>query len=203
MYPLERVIEGINNQLDKLPSPMVGIFFLSCAERLFPLFEEFSLKNSWGDANLLRDIINSLWTQWDSEGLLSYRDLAEKVNAQLPDTDKYDNLEATFAQSLCISVDASLRAFSGKPVPSLVEYVFEPIKMAICYKKTGYLDVGSDGESEFEEYLINTELMKKEIHFQEEVIAFISSPSKLSVGALRLLRAAALDNKWSIAKLTQ
>ncbi|MCX4030269.1 hypothetical protein [Spartinivicinus marinus] len=111
-------------------------------------------------------------------------------------------MEATIAQDVCICVDAALQALCNKPKTSLIEYAFEPFRLSICYQKTGYLDVGSDGEEEFEQLLIKDHRILSEFKYQDEDLLFIQKSDGVSLDDIKKLKYRAEHNSWSLERLS-
>jgi hypothetical protein len=60
-HPQVKFTQRILGELDALPTHIWAAFGASCSERLLPVYEAFSLDESWGDPTVLRDAIDGLW----------------------------------------------------------------------------------------------------------------------------------------------
>lgn len=198
---MDEILDHQISKLKELETVGVGLFFLYCAERLYPLYKQFSEDSNWGDVVFLRTLLDTLWggewltiredKKWDED----------KLNAQIPHADDFDNVSATYAQDFCICLDAAIMAITNSPNIELIEYVFEPIKIAVSIQEYGELEVGTEYEDEFDLKLSNSQLLKYEISSQNDAITLLSN-SSVNSGILSTLNSLAVERAWSYSKLS-
>ena len=189
------------NRLNQSSSMFVGLLFTYCAELLLPLYETFSKKNNYGNLPDLKNVLDKLWNAPLAGPSMDYLGDSDKVNQQIPDIDKFDNLEATFAQDFCICLDAAILAYSNNREESLIEYFFEPLRLAVCHKKYGVLDVGSDLESEFEDYFSKSELLNAATSQLNKLFDSYETQVNFNENLIKTLRRNAIESSWSIDML--
>lgn len=191
MSSLDSRIDQLSSQLSVLSDQQVGLYFAACAERMLPLYEGFHLKEGWGDPEVLRDALSRVWASLSDGSIRDAGLLIEKIEGVTPHLDDFDNLASTEAQDACIVVDAAIRALHHEPVPEAVEYVFEPLRTALCLQRTGFLQLGSGPEfEEFEKHLIEEPAIRRELGFHEDLLRSVrewrphADPTKLRLIAL-------------------
>lgn len=205
--PLDIEIENLATRLERLSDRSLAAFFACCAERLFPLYDSFSKNAGWKKSTEVRALLDRVWQAIVTPAIPEWGDamMGRIAEDYIPHIDDFDTLEATFAQDTMICLDAAIRALSERSQcdPRWVEYAFEGLKMAICNKLTGYLDVGSAfEEKKFQDKLIHHEWVVKEFSSQNEDLSEIEGQVYLSEENVSKLKNRAIANAWEPSVVT-
>src|SRR5436305_5174906 len=149
---MDAALDRLQSEAAKLSRPQAAAFFAICERSLFPLYEDFVHKNGWGDPAVLRAAEAhslSFATGHRPDHEVADR-LLQEIADVIPDGEKFDPPESTFAQDVAICMDAAVRASDPQQVvnPAWVQYVLEPATVTVAEKETGSLDPGSGEQGE-------------------------------------------------------
>lgn len=196
---LDGEVERIDEQVAVLPARQVAAYFASAAERLMPLYEGFVNRERWGDPDVLRRALDSVWAALERNEVANWSTLLVEVEMQTPHGDDFDSDHVIFAQDACIGVDAAIQALLGTQKPQGADFVFEALRVAACLEQTGSSDLGSGSQGDkFEEGLVSDARIQKELAMQRADLAELGSPVPANYDRLRRR---GVENGWSIEML--
>jgi uncharacterized protein YjaG (DUF416 family) len=192
-------IDHIVDRVGRLPVLLGGVYFACCGERLLPACRSFQLLSDFGDPAVLRQALDWFWNMVaKEEGLDGGTLLLDRIAAQTPDADDFDNVSATVAQDCCICIDAAIRALvcPGEMLADWAEYPLEAVRVAVMADLTGFLDSGDDDEGRAaEQAVVRDARFVKEMAFQESLLDDLESgPSR---GMLLNLRERSVAEAWT------
>ena len=183
---LDFEIKRIEAQLSTMAPTSVGLFSCSAAERLLPLYQAFASENGWGDYAKLRSILDALW-DYNGGKCNSNPPFGlwlEEILKATPHADDFDSLLITSAQDTCICLDLAVRwtgSIEKDRSYAMTEYSLEGWRQLICYRETGYIDLGSGPEAAaFELQLLEHPFISAELARQHEDIATLQSQEEIS-----------------------
>jgi len=172
--PLDDEIASLESRLLLLPPLAVAIHAASCSERLIAFYKAFCEKDRCGDFDAVRLALDRIWDfllgNWAStDGLHT---LLEEVSRLTPDVDRFDSIESSVAQDVCVCLDSAVRRCLHEEEtlrPNAVEYALGTLRSIVCVMETGCLDLGDSTESlAFESKLLSHPLIASELRCQKE-----------------------------------
>ena len=111
-------------KFEKLVFTNKVIFNYLCCIRLFSHYECFSNKEKWGDVNLLLDAIGKIKEYIINEHTVLPHSLLKNIYDNIPDTDNFSSVFATYAYNCSASVYYTLDSIS-KNEDSGLKYVLQ------------------------------------------------------------------------------
>lgn len=141
-------------------------FVANCCERMIPNYRHFSAQSSFGDVNVLRNALDSVWLQVLGGGVnLDLASLPERCEAQAPDPSEFASIYASSAldAATAISIAASAAATQTdvSAVMSVAELARDTVDLYI--QMTEDLDPNAPG---FEAKILSSRLMQVELKRQ-------------------------------------
>jgi uncharacterized protein YjaG (DUF416 family) len=179
---LDRALNDLGVRLGCLSRRQQAAFFLACGEGLFPLYERFQERTGWGNAESLRAAsAAALAFVVGGVPVVNIDRWLRALEEAIPDGEKFDAPESTYAQDVVICFDAAVRAsVLSEPVNvAWVEYPLEPAKIAACLEETGFTDLGSsDRERAWRDLAVDHPRVRNALSACGAMIDFImSNPS--------------------------
>ncbi len=144
---IDEGLDLLKSKVAKLSRPQAAAFFGSVGAALLPLYVRFSERNAWGDIGVLRAALETALEYASGKGGLrgTGDSIMESIARVIPDEQRFEVPEATFAMDAAICIDSAVRAADpGKGVdPAWGEYALDPAISVVCEEENGYLDLGS------------------------------------------------------------
>jgi hypothetical protein len=110
----------LDQRLETMTPDELLRFGLEISKRLYPDYAAFSLKHSWGDADLLLDAIRacerSLHSAPDQELVLELR---SRIDAVLPDTEDFGDHDGSYALNASAAVACVLQYVLDKDAKNI------------------------------------------------------------------------------------
>ena len=93
-------------RLARLPSKLRVAFAALCAERQLPSYIQFSERSGWGNPNVLKDALKSIWQDTQGRPLTKaeLETLLERCMASIPSDEQDTKKEPAYAQDAAASV---------------------------------------------------------------------------------------------------
>lgn len=191
-YPLDAVVDRIQEQLQALSPKQVAAFSVCVPERLFPIYDSFVAHDNWGSSLKLRKIVDSVWESLTANNLQA-EELQERlrlVEELTPDLERFDSVISAFAVDVCICIDSSIRCLMNEGVvATAVENGLGVIRKAETVKQTGCLDLGDSVEAfEFEQTIPSNSNIQDEISAQQSDLQDLRTESMMTRETVEILR---------------
>lgn len=98
-------LDGLDNQLRRLPAGRQLAFAAACCERHFTSYVIFSEEYKWGNPKVLRKALDGAWeAAADKAPALAAYDLLAQSMRQIPHSDDFSTPSADYAQNVAIMV---------------------------------------------------------------------------------------------------
>jgi uncharacterized protein YjaG (DUF416 family) len=154
--PIEDWIQQTSVRLANLPKARFSMWFAYVAERIMPLYETFVRKHSWGDAHLLRQELDGIWSALVGASTGPNAESLARLELITPDGEVFDSPDSTYAEDVVICVDASIRALlaNEKLEGEWSEFAVEPVRTMACERITGYLSVEGEERTHVETQIV-------------------------------------------------
>jgi hypothetical protein len=172
----------------------LSALFGSIGVAMLPSYAQFSERNHWGDALVLREALDIALGYAVGESNLHGKagPILMSIAAIIPSEEEFEVPESTFAMDAAICVDAAIRAADPeyKVEPAWIEYALNPVITVLCEQQTGYLDLGSSPEADVwqADALRNPEL-KGAFEALDEMVEILSSIDRpVSTELLEILK---------------
>ena len=163
-------------------------FAASCCERLVPNYIGFAQTENWGDPNLIRYSLDQVWS-FLRGGVItgeSIRELSQRCEAVAPDTEVYSsNLTSAALDAVGAVVETLDSCLDGS-----VEHAVSAASLARDTIDM-YIQVRDDldyTDPEFEEKILNDQLMQEELQKQSKDIEDLKAGGPLGEDTLDRIR---------------
>jgi uncharacterized protein YjaG (DUF416 family) len=99
-------------RLARLPSKLRVAFAALCAERQLPNYIRFSERSGWGNPNILKEALESIWQDIQGQPLTKAQleTILERCMASIPSDEQDTTKEPAYAQDAAASVAYAIRA---------------------------------------------------------------------------------------------
>ena len=99
-------------RLARLPSKLRVAFAALCAERQLPNYIQFSERSGWGNPNVLKDALKSIWQDIQGQPLTKaeLETILERCMALVPSGEEDTEEETAYAEDAAASVAYTIRA---------------------------------------------------------------------------------------------
>ena len=99
-------------RLARLPSKLRVVFAALCAERQLPNYIQFSKRSGWGNPNVLKDALESIWQDTQGQPLTKaeLETILERCMASIPSDEQDTKKEPAYAQDAAASVAYAIGA---------------------------------------------------------------------------------------------
>jgi len=178
----------VRPELEQLGGEHRIAFAASCCERLLPAYEAFSNEDDWGDAGVLREALDAVWSAVPGSGLDEgdARRLAAEVEEQVPDLDDpFTSVFTAPAQNAAVAVVRCVECAgsgsaddAGKVADASID-AFE-----------AYVDQTEGEGSEFDaERVTSSPVYKGEVSDQQRDLATLAEHAELEPEVVEQIRA--------------
>jgi uncharacterized protein YjaG (DUF416 family) len=153
---IEDWIQQTSVRLANLPRSRFSMWFAYVAERIMPLYETFVRKHGWGDAHLLRQELDGIWSALGGVSTGPNAESLARLDLITPEGEFFDSPDSTYAQDVVICVDASIRALlaNEKLEGEWSWFAVEPVDTMACKRITGYLSVEGEERTHVETQIV-------------------------------------------------
>jgi uncharacterized protein YjaG (DUF416 family) len=153
---IDEWIERTSVRLANLPRSRFSMWFAYVAERIMPHYEAFVRKHSWGDAPLLRQELDGIWSALGGGSTGPNAESLARLDLISPDGEVFDSPDSTYAQDVVICVDASVRALLANEElkGEWSWFAVEPVDTMACERITGYLSVEGEERTRVETQIV-------------------------------------------------
>jgi uncharacterized protein YjaG (DUF416 family) len=173
-------LNGLEEQLRKLPYAHQLAFAASCCERAFPNYVAFSTQERWGDAAVLRSVLDAVWdflliNRAIEDEIPSLRRRCESVT---PKSDDFEPKTAISAASITAGQEAALM------VTLLLEFCRDKqtsyaVRVATFARDTidAYVQARDEiaaSDPQLEEKVVHHQLMRTELERQRSDLALLT-----------------------------
>jgi uncharacterized protein YjaG (DUF416 family) len=100
----QQFLDGLEGQLKDLPFPNQLAFAVSCCERAFPNYVEFSRRHGWRSADALRLALDEAWEIVEGQEKSELTNVKERCEAATPKSDDFPGEDVTAAQEAAFMV---------------------------------------------------------------------------------------------------
>jgi hypothetical protein len=196
---------SLDDALDQLQAGVASLsrrqaagFFAICGDALFPLYLRFVKQSGWGDPDVLRvakkyAVEFAMGGPSHDEGTST---LLDNIANVIPDGERFDAPQSTFAQDVAICIDAAVRYsnVTEKIDPRWVEYTLEPAMIVASKEQTGYLDPGTSIEAEeWRATALNHVGLRRAFEASAKLLGIIAMKPSLSLSDVTNLRFVAAE----------
>lgn len=194
---LDAALDRLQGGVASLSRRQAAAFFAICGDALFPLYLRFVQRYGWGDPDVLRAAEKSAleFAAGGSSHAESASALLHSIADVVPDGERFDAPQSTFAQDVAICMDAAVRCSSQveKINPAWVEYVLEPATVAVSEEQTGCLDLGSSMEAQnWRATALNHVGLRRAFETSAELLRIIAVKPSVSPSDITVLRSLAV-----------
>ncbi|MBH1394522.1 DUF416 family protein [Stenotrophomonas maltophilia] len=153
-------------------------FMASCCERMIPNYRIFSAQTSFGDVNILRNTLDSVWLEViGGAGSRNLESLSKGCEAQAPDPSNFSSIYASSAldAAAAISITASAAATHAEvtAVMDVVELARDSVDLFVQIVEN--LDPNAP---EFENRILRSLLMQTELKRQRRALEILKSTGR-------------------------
>ena len=202
---LDQEIDRLTESLERCGNKAIALHSAACGERLINIYFAFVRKENRGSKEIVRKALDTAWlclegTITDRDSLIAYISYLE---AATPHADDCKSVECLLAPYVCVCIDTSIRyCMDDDSVgPVAIEYSFLALRSLECYRKTGFVDLGSGLEAErFEERLIGFETIRNELAMQQKDLSDIQDASAISKDLVNRIKRRAKANRLVISE---
>lgn len=184
---IEDWIQQTSVRLATLPRPRFSLWFAYVAERIMPLYETFVRKHSWGDAHILRQELDGIWSALGGVSAGPDAESLARLDLISPDGEIFDSPDSTYAQDVVICVDASIRALlaNEKLKGEWSEFAVEPVCTMACERITGYLSVEGEERAQVETQIVKDLDVAAFLADLDDLANLLVSDEKIDLDLLR------------------
>lgn len=200
---MDACLDELQDALSGLQRRSLATFFAACAERLLPLYQHFWDKEQWGNPELMREVLDDVWSHLQGGHMPDVKRRLEEVGVLIPHGDDFDAPDSTFAQDAAICVDASLRASSTDENVDVrwVEYAIEPARIAASMEETGFMEPGSTEARASQARVLDNAKLRSEVDLYRDIIRSLKQVEPLDPGYVKALRRQMYEARWSHERL--
>lgn len=181
-----------DQRLDKefydLKDWQLAAYCAAVSERMFPNFSLFARLMEFGDAAKMRQILDAVWDNLNNTGAkMNFEVQLDKVEANMPDLDKFDMYGASPALDAVVALFSTLNtliAADASEVLSVANMSRESV--------AGFIELSADdqiSDDELVRYINTHDLMVQEDDFQADILEIIQDdlPRREALQELREL----------------
>lgn len=200
---MDACLDELQDALSGLQRCSLATFFAACAERLLPLYQHFWDKEQWGNPELMREVLDDVWSHLQGGHMPDVKRRLEEVGVLIPHGDDFDAPDSTFAQDAAICVDASLRASSTDENVDVrwVEYAIEPARIAASMEETGFMEPGSTEARASQARVLDNAKLRSEVDLYRDIIRSLKQVEPLDPVYVKALRRQMYEARWSHERL--
>ncbi len=200
---MDACLDELQDALSGLQRRSLATFFAACAERLLPLYQHFWDKEQWGNPELMREVLDDVWSHLQGGHMPDVKRRLEEVGVLIPHGDDFDAPDSTFAQDAAICVDASLRASSTDENVDVrwVEYAIEPARIAASMEETGFMEPGSTEARASQARVLDNAKLRSEVDLYRDIIRSLKQVEPLDPVYVKALRRQMYEARWSHERL--
>ncbi|WP_305857884.1 DUF416 family protein [Balneatrix alpica] len=182
----------LEQKLAPLKGWQLALFAASMAERLYPNYALFARVAEFGDAALVRGILDKVWEKLAGRrSVMHIEEMLDQLDSVTPDLREFDMFGAHAALDACVALNAVLQTLDGEEAAdaaSAAQVVHECIAALVEF--TSPVDI-SDEELV---RLINThELMVQQLDYEDWLVEELQSRRQAEAAWVDELRATAAN----------
>ena len=174
-------VPDLSEKLQRLTVPQQIAFSASCSERLFPNYQAFFKEENWGDPDVMRVALDTVWDNLE-EGVVPSKGLSELIeecDSVTPDTEDFETPLVSSALDAGTAIVGTLELCKDGDW----NHAFEAAGFA---RDTVYLALSAQGLDDVD--MVQHPWMKRELEKQEEDLTVLASSPTLSTALVLQLR---------------
>lgn len=187
---------NFSDQLRQVSVTHALIFVACCAERMYPNYLAFAQNQQWGDPEVLRNGLDTLWLLASGKILREeeVQSLIEGCQGVVPDSEDFQSVLTSAAQYSVVAVVLGLSCYLNQDA-SLAEQVsvvaLETVRDYL-YQVTSVTIEPHAQDVELEEWIEKSPLLRAEQDQQEQDLTLLTSTSEDEIQLLDTLHQSSL-----------
>ncbi len=159
---MDKFREEIEKGLSSLTDESKILFSVLTSEKLYPNYVAFEARNSWGNSEMLREIISLIYHYLIdncSASLSDFCGIITRINLVTPDTEDFSDLTTSFALDACTALISTIKFIINKEISEVFEvsvFAIDTVYAFIQLKENfSAFDPSSEIQTEQDDFMIH------------------------------------------------